>query len=53
MADLTLCKGHNCPLKNECKRFLSKGDDTHNYWFFFIHYSAKRQECEFFIPVEK
>jgi hypothetical protein len=33
MADMTLCKGINCPMKEQCKRYTSTPDPLYQSYF--------------------
>jgi hypothetical protein len=42
----TLCKGINCPMKEQCKRYTSPADET-NQWYF-TESPIKDGKCEMF-----
>lgn len=46
MADITLCKGNNCPMKEQCKRYTS----PHNpkYQSYFTESPIKDGKCDMF-----
>lgn len=33
MSDITMCKGTNCPIKEQCKRYLSTPNDMWQSYF--------------------
>jgi hypothetical protein len=33
MADITMCRGEGCPMKNTCWRFLAKPDEFRQSYF--------------------
>lgn len=33
MSDITMCKGVNCPVKKQCKRFAAKENPYRQSWF--------------------
>lgn len=46
MADITMCKDENCPLKEKCYRFKAKPSE---YWqSYFINSPYKNGDCEYF-----
>lgn len=49
MADISKCVGTNCPLKDNCKRFLAKA----GYWqsYISVMYDASKG-CDNFWPVK-
>jgi hypothetical protein len=51
MPDLTLCKGENCPQKNDCLRFRAK-PDLLQYYFNEVPYQEEFNMCDEFIQVE-
>lgn len=52
MADITKCKGNECPLKNECYRFKANANDPWQSYFTTIPYvevpNAKEPYCQYF-----
>lgn len=32
MADITMCKGENCIIKNKCKRYTAKSSEHQSYF---------------------
>ena len=42
----TLCKGNNCPMKEQCKRYTSPADAT-NQWYF-TESPIKDGKCDMF-----
>jgi len=46
MADIAMCKGTDCPLKNECKRFASIPDEYWQSWFTEIPFDHANNTCE-------
>ncbi len=45
MADITKCRGTNCPLKESCYRFLAK-DSFRQSYLVEIHY--KNKNCKYY-----
>ena len=46
MADITMCAGKNCPLKDKCYRFTS---NINEYWqSYFTEEPIKNDDCEYF-----
>ena len=48
MADITMCKGNECPLKFECYRFTAFADDLLQPYFVSIPYDKDKKECKMF-----
>ena len=46
MADITLCKGNNCPMKEQCKRYTSPHDPL--YQSYFTESPIKDGKCDMF-----
>ena len=46
MADMTLCKGINCPMKEQCKRYTSTPNPL--YQSYFTESPIKDGKCEMF-----
>jgi hypothetical protein len=50
MADITKCDGTNCPLKEDCFRFMVKANDYQSY---FVGIPFKDGACEYFMKLFK
>lgn len=50
MADITKCKGTNCPLKKDCYRFIANSSERQS-WFFNVPYDFKNKKCEYFYKI--
>jgi len=50
MADITKCSGTNCPLKNDCFRFLAPESYSRTKY---IDVPYKNGACEYFIKLFK
>lgn len=46
MADITLCKGINCPIKEQCKRYTSTPNPM--YQSYFTESPIKDGKCDMF-----
>ena len=44
--DITMCKGTDCPLKENCYRFTAKSDDV--YQSYFVDSPIKDGKCDMF-----
>jgi len=44
--DITMCKGTDCPLKENCYRFTAKSDDV--YQSYFVDPPIKDGKCDMF-----
>lgn len=49
MPDITMCTNANCPIKSNCKRWLSQPDTYQSYWCFEYN---KDKGCEFQMPIK-
>lgn len=47
MKDITLCPGQECPFKQDCKRYTTKGGEYQSY-FVEAPYDKEANECKFF-----
>jgi len=52
MADITMCNGTDCPLKEKCLRYLSSPGGWQSY-FQKIPYSKRKKACAEFIMLLK
>jgi hypothetical protein len=50
MADITMCRGDGCGLKDDCYRYLAKASERQS---FFVKPPAKNGSCEYYWKVEK
>jgi len=48
MPDITMCKGKDCPLKNNCYRHTVKPSVIHQSYFIEEPYDKKKKNCECF-----
>ena len=46
MADISKCKGGNCPLKNNCYRYLVPTNKYRQLWLTEIPYDKNKETCE-------
>jgi hypothetical protein len=46
MADITKCKGTNCPMKQNCYRYTAKEDEL--YQAYFTEVPIKNNECDMY-----
>ena len=51
MADITMCEGRDCPLKEKCFRF--KANPAKMCQTYFSEAPYKDGECDYFWPIEK
>lgn len=49
MADITMCKGNNCPLKNNCQRYIAKASTYQSY---FVDPPYIDDECDMFWEIK-
>ena len=52
MADITMCGGEGCPIKNKCKRYGSKPDPHRQSWGSYA-YDKKKKKCGDFLKYKK
>ena len=45
MADICMCKGTNCPVKEDCYRYTAKADEYQSY---FVDAPIKDGKCEYY-----
>ena len=54
MADIAMCKGIDCPMKDDCYRHTAPEADTYQSWFMEVPIKKKevdgeiKYECEYF-----
>jgi hypothetical protein len=53
MADITMCSGLRCPLKDTCYRFKAKANPEWQSYFERPPYDKKTGKCELYWKVEK
>jgi hypothetical protein len=56
MADITKCKGLNCPLKETCYRYSAKESDYNQTWFLAGNVGISKDdefECVYYWPNKK
>lgn len=46
MADITMCKGNNCPLKEKCYRFTANSNNL--YQAYFVEEPIKDGKCDMY-----
>jgi len=49
MADVTMCKGKGCPMKEYCYRYTVNPSDKWQSYFFGSPYNRRKKKCSFFI----
>lgn len=48
MADMTLCNDHVCPVRLLCRRYLTKPDPQHQYYFAESPWDNEEMSCEYY-----
>lgn len=48
MADISMCSGQGCPLRNKCYRHKAPKSEYQS-WFMTVPYNKKQRKCEYFI----
>ena len=51
MADITMCNGNNCPIKNGCYRHRALSNEYGQSYFIKSPYSKKLKECQYYWPL--
>jgi hypothetical protein len=51
-SNCTLCDFKECPLKEDCARYLEDLDKTNTNHFAFMPYSEAKKKCNFFVQLE-
>lgn len=52
MADITICDGGECPLKDNCYRFLAERNPLYQSYFESIPYDKEKNICDEFIEIK-
>ena len=50
MPDITMCWGRDCPVKENCYRFMAKPDD---YQAYFIDSPIRKGKCQHYWAIDK
>ena len=50
MADVTMCDNEECPLKEECYRFMAVACGLQSYAYFTPN---SEYDCDYFIPLKR
>jgi hypothetical protein len=48
MSDITMCKGTNCPHKENCYRYVAKANDCWQAFFVKVPYDPYAEDCEYY-----
>lgn len=46
MADITMCEGNNCPVKEKCHRYTAHANEL---WRSYANFQFERGGCAFFV----
>ena len=52
MADITMCSGIGCPLREDCLRHKSKPSINQSY-FMYMPYNWEKRDCEYKITINE
>jgi hypothetical protein len=52
MADITMCYGMTCPLRNECYRYTAWANPYRQSYFVIVPYDFEKNECNRFFDNE-
>ncbi len=50
MPDITMCKGDDCPKREDCYRFTARPNGAMQSWFVTPPYNHERGECDAYWP---
>lgn len=53
MADISMCWGDGCLIKENCYRFLATPDDLRQSYFQSVPYNEEKKECSHFWDAKK
>jgi len=53
MADITMCEGIECPLKEKCYRYTAPANEYWQAYFTEVPYDIESEECEHYWDVQK
>lgn len=45
MADISMCKGTDCPMKNNCYRYTAKPNEYGQYYLTTVPYNKETSKC--------
>jgi len=46
MADITMCTGENCPLKEKCYRYRARPSEKWQSYFVEVPYNHDKEKCD-------
>jgi hypothetical protein len=49
MADITMCRGDLCSIKEQCYRFTATPNERQQSYFMVVDEVEKKEECDYFI----
>lgn len=52
MADISMCIGFRCPIKETCYRYKAKPNEHWQSYFKDTPYDHKKKECEYYDKVQ-
>ena len=53
MADITMCSGKDCPLKEKCYRFKATANEFRQSYFCEIPFDVEDESCKYFSEEEE
>lgn len=48
MSDITMCRGEDCPIKEQCYRYKATPNEYQQSYFYKIPYDKDKKECDKF-----
>lgn len=48
MADISMCEGKDCPIKQECYRYTAPVNEYRQAYFVYVPYDHAYKGCEYF-----
>ena len=52
MADISMCMGGDCPLKQRCYRFTAESDGSEQTYFVTVPWDPTAENCRFYWPLD-
>lgn len=53
MTDITMCQGHDCPLRESCYRYTAPANPFRQSYFVYEPYNDEEDDCAEWIDNEK
>ena len=53
MADITMCRGTDCPFKDNCYRHTANASEYRQSYFVIVPYNKEKEDCEHYWKDER